>query len=68
MRELFGITDLPEGDKVRGGITPQDIVGFPRYGRQSTNPQAQFPTTVNLPDGTIMIVGGGPLGAEIYQN
>ncbi len=48
MRELFGITGLPEGDKVRGGITPQDIVGFPRYGRQSTNPQAQFPTTVNL--------------------
>ncbi len=48
MRELFGITGLPEGDKVRGGITPQDIVGFPRYGRQSTNPQSQFPTTVNL--------------------
>lgn len=48
MRELFGITGLPEGDKVRGGITPQDIVGFPRYGRQSTNPQAQFPTTINL--------------------
>ncbi|MFN0101487.1 MAG: carboxypeptidase regulatory-like domain-containing protein [Bryobacteraceae bacterium] len=48
MREVFGITGLPEGDKVRGGITPQDIVGFPRYGRQSTNPQAQFPTTVNL--------------------
>jgi len=48
MRELFGITGLPEGDKVRGGVTPQDIVGFPRYGRQSTNPQAQFPTTVNV--------------------
>jgi hypothetical protein len=47
MQELFGITGLPEGDKVRGGVTPQDIVGFPRYGRQSTNPQAQFPTTVN---------------------
>jgi hypothetical protein len=26
-----------------------------------------FPTTVNLPDGTIMVVGGGT-GAEIYQN
>lgn len=48
MKELFGITGLPEGDKVRGGVTPQDIVGFPRYGRQSTNPQAQFPTTVNF--------------------
>jgi len=47
MQELFGITGLPTGDGVRGGITPQDIVGFPRYGRQSTNPQAQFPTTIN---------------------
>ncbi len=47
MRELFGITGLPEGDRVRGGITPQDITGFARIGRQSTNPQAQFPTTLN---------------------
>jgi hypothetical protein len=47
MQELFGITGLPTGDRIRGGVTPQDIVGFPRYGRQSTNPQAQFPTTVN---------------------
>jgi hypothetical protein len=47
MRELFGITGLPEGARIQGGVTPQDIVGFPRYGRQSTNPQAQFPTTVN---------------------
>ena len=48
MRELFGITGLPEGDRIRGGITPQDVVGFPRYGRQSTNPQSQFPTTNNI--------------------
>jgi hypothetical protein len=48
MRELFGITGLPEGDRIRGGITPQDIQGFARIGRQSTNPQAQFPTTNNL--------------------
>ncbi len=26
-----------------------------------------FPTTVNLPDGTVMVVGGGPTSAEIYQ-
>jgi hypothetical protein len=26
-----------------------------------------FPTTVNLPDGTVMVVGGGPANAEIYQ-
>ncbi len=47
MRELFGITGLPEGPRIQGGITPQDIAGFARIGRQSTNPQAQFPTTIN---------------------
>lgn len=47
MRELFGISGLPEGPRIQGGITPQDIQGFPRIGRQSTNPQAQFPTTIN---------------------
>jgi hypothetical protein len=47
MRELFGITGLPEGPRIQGGITPQDIQGFSRIGRQSTNPQAQFPTTTN---------------------
>ncbi|MDO8348873.1 MAG: kelch repeat-containing protein [Planctomycetota bacterium] len=26
-----------------------------------------FPVTVNLPDGTVMVVGGGPAAAEIYQ-
>ena len=47
MRELFGITGLPECPRIQGGITPQDLQGFPRFGRQSTNPQAQFPTTIN---------------------
>lgn len=47
MRELFGITGLPEGPRIQGGVTPQDITGFPRFGRQSTNPQAQFPTAIN---------------------
>lgn len=48
MRELFGITGLPEGARVQGGITPQDIGGLgTRIGRQSTNPQSQFPTTIN---------------------
>jgi hypothetical protein len=26
-----------------------------------------FPVTANLPDGTVMVLGGGPLEAEIYQ-
>jgi carboxypeptidase family protein/TonB-dependent receptor-like protein len=47
MNDLFGINGLPEGPRIQGGVTPQDIPGFARIGRQSTNPQAQFPTTVN---------------------
>jgi hypothetical protein len=47
MRELFGITGLPEGPRIQGGVTPQDITGFARIGRQSTSPQAQFPRTLN---------------------
>jgi hypothetical protein len=38
-------------------ITPTGSMAAPRL----------FPTTVNLPDGTIMVVGGGPTDAEIYQ-
>lgn len=37
----------------------------------ATRPMAAprlFPVAVNLHDGTIMVVGGGPAGAEIYQN
>jgi hypothetical protein len=26
-----------------------------------------FPTAVNLPDNTILVVGGGPANVEIYQ-
>ena len=46
MRELFGITGLPEGDRIRGGITPQDIVGFrvtaanPPIRRRSSPPRS----------------------------
>ncbi|MFT4841011.1 MAG: hypothetical protein ACJA0V_000657 [Planctomycetota bacterium] len=38
-------------------ITPTGSMAAPRL----------FPVTANLPDGTIMVVGGGPLNAEIYQ-
>jgi len=26
-----------------------------------------FPAAFNLPDGTVMVSGGGPTGVEIYQ-
>lgn len=59
MRELYGITGLPEGDLVRGGITTQTVsgIGFSVIGRQSTNPQKQFPTTINSRLNRSKIVG-----------
>ncbi|MGH9161089.1 MAG: TonB-dependent receptor domain-containing protein [Vicinamibacteraceae bacterium] len=48
MRELYGITGLPENDPaLTGGLTPQTITGFSQLGRQSTNPQFQNPFTLN---------------------
>ena len=38
-------------------ITPTGSMAAPRL----------FPIANNLSDGTIMIVGGGPLNAEVYQ-
>ncbi|HEY1336312.1 MAG TPA: TonB-dependent receptor, partial [Bryobacteraceae bacterium] len=47
MRELYGITGLPEDRTLTGGLTPQSITGYTQLGRQSTNPQFQNPTDIN---------------------
>ncbi len=48
MRELYGITGLPENDpSLTGGLTPQTITGYSQLGRQSTNPQFQNPFNIN---------------------
>ncbi|MCC6784213.1 MAG: hypothetical protein IT457_15330 [Planctomycetes bacterium] len=39
------------------GFSPTGSMSAPRL----------FPITANLPDGTVMVVGGGPAGVEIYQ-
>ena len=47
MRELYGITGLPEDRSITGGLTTQTITGFSQLGRQSTNPQFQNPFSIN---------------------
>src|SRR5262245_32153832 len=47
MRELYGITGLPDDRTVTGGLTTQTITGFSQLGRQATNPQFQNPFDVN---------------------
>jgi outer membrane receptor protein involved in Fe transport len=47
MRELYGITGLPEERELTGGLTPQAISGYSALGRQATNPQYQNPDFVN---------------------
>jgi hypothetical protein len=48
MRELYGITGLPENDpSITGGLTPQSITGYSQLGRQATNPQFQNPSNIN---------------------
>jgi hypothetical protein len=43
MRELYGITGLPEDRNLAGGLNTQVIGGYVQLGRQSSNPQNQDP-------------------------
>ncbi len=47
VRDLYGITGLPDDRTITGGLTTQTITGFSQLGRQATNPQYQNPFTVN---------------------
>lgn len=47
MRELYGITGLPEDKSLTGPLTTQNINGFTSLGRRATNPQWQHPFVVN---------------------
>ncbi len=47
LQDLYGITGLPTASNITGGLNTQSISGFNAFGRQSTNPQYQDPTTIN---------------------
>ena len=45
--ELYGISGLPNDERVAGGLPNQIITGLTDLGRQATNPQWQYPTVYN---------------------
>jgi len=47
MLEEYGIPGLPDNPVIGGGLTRQAVGGFTAFGRQSSNPQFQNPTTIN---------------------
>lgn len=62
--------DIPNGAFVANATDTADLFTQGPNAIAPTGSMAAprlFPVTVNLPDGTIMVVGGGPLEAEIYQ-
>jgi hypothetical protein len=43
----YGITGLPSDPRIAGGLPSQTITGYTALGRQSTNPQWQYPSVFN---------------------
>ncbi len=46
-QEAYGLPGLPIDDRVAGGLPTQIVTGFSDFGRQSTNPQWQYPEVWN---------------------
>ncbi|MGK0301237.1 MAG: hypothetical protein ACI89X_002113, partial [Planctomycetota bacterium] len=67
----FQVTiDIANGGFVLGATETADVFSQGPNAIAPTGSMAAprlFPVTANLPDGTIMVLGGGPLNAEIYQ-
>jgi hypothetical protein len=45
--EAYGLPGLPTDTRVAGGLPTQIVTGFSDFGRQSTNPQWQYPEVFN---------------------
>jgi hypothetical protein len=45
--ETYGITNIPQDDRIGGGLNSQQASGFSSWGRQTSNPQFQNPDVVN---------------------
>jgi hypothetical protein len=47
MQAIYGISGLPTSPSLTGGLDSQSVSGFSAFGRQTSNPQFQNPTTFN---------------------
>jgi hypothetical protein len=47
MQQLYGIPGLPTSPNLTGGLNSQSVSGYSQFGRQTSNPQFQNPTTFN---------------------
>ncbi len=47
LEDVYGIPGFTTDERVRGGLNSISIGGFSQLGRQSTNPQWQYPTVVD---------------------
>jgi hypothetical protein len=45
LQSLFGIQGLPTSSSIAGGLNTQTVSGFTAFGRQTSNPQFQNPTS-----------------------
>lgn len=47
MTEIYGIPNIPNDERIGGGLNSQRANGFSNFGRQDSNPQFQNPDVVN---------------------
>ncbi|MCU1257529.1 MAG: TonB-dependent receptor, partial [Bryobacterales bacterium] len=47
MQQLYGIPGLPTSSNIAGGLNSQSVSGYSQFGRQTSNPQFQNPTSFN---------------------
>ncbi len=47
MTDNYGIPGIPRDDRIGGGLNSQQVSGFNRWGRQTSNPQFQWPDVYN---------------------
>jgi hypothetical protein len=53
----FGLSGLPSDPRISGGLPSQSITGLTALGRQSTNPQWQYPTVFNPKANYTLLIG-----------